>query len=88
MNDRLHIDLIGAVPELAALRMLGHVIETTLDMLAALHPPPEPFPASLDDLVAALHDAHSLADDYALALCRDMTRPDTPADQADADDIF
>ena len=46
------------------------------------------FLRSLDDLVAALLDAHSLADDYALALCRDMTRPDTPADQADADDIF
>lgn len=82
MTRRPHIGILGAAPEIATLRMLGHAIQTTLDLLEALHP--DIAVAALEDLVAALLDAQDLADEYALRTCEDLLRREA----RDDDDLF
>jgi hypothetical protein len=86
MSDRLQLDLLGAAPELGTLRLLDHAIQTTLDLLAALHPKPELVPPAVDDLVVALLDAKDLADAYATGVCRGLMRTEPVAYVED--DIF
>ena len=86
MNDRLHIDLLAAAPELGTLRILDHAIQTTLDLLGATHPERDLMPAGVEDLVVALLEAQDLARAYATAVCRDLTQTEPVAYVED--DIF
>lgn len=74
MSDRLHLDLLGAAPELGTLRMLDHAIQTTLELLAALHPERDHAPHVVEDLVVALLDTKDLAADYATHVCKEVLR--------------
>jgi hypothetical protein len=86
VSDRLQLDLLGAAPELGTLRMLDHAIETTLDLLGALHPTRDEAPSEVEDLVVALLDVRDLAGAYALHVCKEMPRAEPSA--VDEDDIF
>lgn len=86
MSDRLHLDLLAAAPELGTLSMLDHAIQTTLDLLAALHPQPDQAPRAVEDLVAALLDTKDLAAAYTTHVCKEMTRTEPVAYLED--DIF
>lgn len=72
MTKRPRIGILGAAPELATLRMLGHAIQTTLDLFEALYP--DTAVPDIDDLVVALLDAQDLADEHALRTCEDLLR--------------
>jgi hypothetical protein len=72
VNERPHIGILGAAPELATLTMLGHAIQTTLDLLEALYP--DTTVGAIDDLVVALLDAQDLGDAYAMRTCADLLR--------------
>lgn len=86
MSDRLQLDLLGAAPELGTLRMLDHAIETTLDLLAALHPTRDEAPGQVEDLVVALLDVRDLAGAYAPHVCRELTRANPST--VDDDNLF
>lgn len=86
MSDRLQLDLLGAAPELATLRMLDHAIETTLDLLGALHPTRDQAPSVVEDLVVALLDVREIAGAYALHVCRELTRAEPT--EVEEDDLF
>lgn len=86
MSDHLHLDLLGAAPELGTLRMLDHAIQTTLDLLAALHPERDRAPPAVEDLVVALLDTRDLAADYANDVCKELMRTEPVAYVED--DIF
>lgn len=86
MSDRLQLDLLGAAPELGTLRMLDHAIQTTLDLLAALHPERDHAPPAVEDLVVALLDTKDLAAAYATDVCRDLMKTEPVAYVED--DIF
>lgn len=86
MSDRLQLDLLGAAPELATLRMLDHAIQTTLDLLAALHPDRDDAPPAFEDLVVALLDTKDLAGAYVADVCRGLMKTEPVAYVED--DIF
>ena len=94
MSDRMPNDLLGAVPELATLRLLGHAIATTLDLLEAMHhpakpcAPPLPGTEHVEPLVAVLLEARDLVDDHAAAICGALLRRDDEASDLLDDDIF
>ncbi len=86
MSDRLHFDLLAAAPELGTLRMLDHAIQTTLDLLAALHPERDHAPRGVEDLVVALLDTKDIAADYATDVCKELMRTEPVANLED--DLF
>lgn len=86
MSDRLQLDLLGAAPELGTLRMLDHAIQTTLDLLAALHPERDHAPPAVEDLVVALLDTQDLAGVYVTDVCSGLMTTEPVADLED--DIF
>ena len=88
-------DILGAAPELATLRLLGHALDTTLDLLTAIHHPieppwtrPLPGSESVEDLVAALEQARHLAHDYAADVCKALMQPDDDPQRALEHDRF
>ena len=86
MSDRLQLDLLGAAPELGTLRMLDHALQTTLDLLAALHSERDHASPAVEDLLVALLDTKDLAAAYATDVCKELTRTE-PGEYVE-DDIF